>query len=265
MDTQMILKTLKKKWWLFLAVFLITASATLAMAMSQTPVYRAKATYITKLNPQITDDRGITSALDILNRQDETVGTYSQIAMSNKIADLAAEQLNLTPAQQRAFTVDSRIIPGTRVLEVSVQGNDPQKVRDFAMAVGDQMMEYVNSLYLTYQLELLDPANAPGNSIRPRLDLNLALALALGFFIAAGALLFSTWLATRANPVAGDKVDESGVYPSVRMELSELHKQFESLRLQMQETQRVIHATQQDAQLISTHINNLPKSDNGSV
>jgi capsular polysaccharide biosynthesis protein len=265
MDTQLILKTLKKRWWLFLAVFLVTAAATLALTMTETPVYKAKASYITTLNSDITDDRGITSALDILNRQDETVGTYSQIAMSEKIADLAAEQLNLTGDQKRAFTVDSRIIPGTRILEISVLGNDPQKVRNFTMAVGDQTMKYVNSLYLTYQLELLDAADAPGNPIGPKTELNLLLALALGLFIGAAALFFSAWLTTRTSLTPAANAGADQLYIPVTGELNELQKQFESLRTQMEETQRMIHATQMDAQLISTQIKTLPKSDNGTV
>ena len=265
MDTQLILTTLKKRWWLFLAVFLVTAAATLALTMSQPPVYKAKATYITKLNPEITDDRGITSALDILNRQDETVGTYSQIAMSEKIADLAAEQLQLTPGQKRDYNVNSRVIPGTRMLEISVLGNDPQKVRNFTTAIGEQTAKYVNSLYVTYQLELLDPADAPGNPISPKLDLNLILALALGLFIGAGALFFSAWLTMRANPSPVVKVEEDQLYTPVSGELNELQKQFESLRIQMEQTQQMIHATQMDAQLISTQIKTLPKSDNGTV
>lgn len=265
MDTQIILKTLKKRWWLLLGVFVITTAATLAFTMSQTPVYKAKATYITKLNPQITDDRGITSALDILNRQDETVGTYSQIAKSERIADLAATQLSLTPAQQQAFTVNSRVIPGTRMLEISVLGNNPQRVHDFTMAVGEQMVKYVNSLYSTYQLELLDPADVPGNSISPALDFNLAIALALGLLIGFGALLLSSWLTMRASPAVVNKFEASEASASVSAELSELYKQFEALRIQMEETQQEIRATHEDTQLISTQIKMLPKSNNGSI
>jgi capsular polysaccharide biosynthesis protein len=265
MDTQLIQTTLKKRWWLFLGVFLVTVAVTLALTMSKSPVYKAKATYITKLNPEITDDKGITSALDILNRQDETVGTYSQIAMSEKIADLAADELQLTGSQKRDFTVNSRVIPGTRMLEISVLGQDPQKVRDFTMAVGDQTAKYVNSLYVTYQLELLDPADAPGSPISPKLDLNLILALVLGLFIGAGALFFSAWLTMRTKPTPAFNVEGEEVFTPVNMELGELQKQFNVLRLQMEETQRMIHATREDAQLISTQIMKLPKSDNGTM
>ena len=265
MDTQLLLKTLKTRWWLFLAVFLVTAAATLALTMSQTPVYKAKATYITKLNPEITDDKGITSALDILNRQEETVGTYSQIAMSEKIADLAGQQLQLTPAQLRGYTVSSRVIPGTRMLEISALGPDPQKVRNFTTAVGEKTAEYVNSLYVTYQLELLDPADAANSPISPKLDLNLVLALVIGLFLGVAALFFSAWLTMRASHTPVMNVEGEEVLTPVNLELGELHKQFNVLRLQMEETQRMIHATREDAQLISTQIMKLPKSDNGSM
>jgi polysaccharide biosynthesis transport protein len=265
MDRKLIQTTMKKRWWLFLGVFLITAAATLALTMSQTPVYKTKVTYITKLNPEITDDKGITSALDILNRQDETVGTYSQIAMSEKIADLAAEQLSLTPDQQRDLTVNSRTIPGTRILEISVSGADPQRIRNFAMAVGDQTAKYVNSLYVTYQLEQLDPADTPGNPISPKLELNLILALILGLFIGVGALFFSAWLTMRETPNKVEKATGEKAYMPVHMEVGELQRQFDSLRIMMEETQRMIHSTQQDAQLISTQTNKLPRSGNGSI
>jgi hypothetical protein len=151
------------------------------------------------------------------------------------------------------------------MLEISVQGDDPQKIRDFTMAVGDQTAKYVNALYVTYQLELLDPADAPGKPISPQLDLNLILALVLGFFFGAGALFFSAWLTTRSNSASVATVKEEEIYTPVRVEMNELQKQFELLRIQMEETQRVMHATQQDAQFISTQIKKLPTSDNGTV
>ena len=265
MDSQLMFKTFRKRWWLFLAVFLVTAAATLALTMGQPPVYRSRATYVTKLNPQITDDRGITSALDSLNRQDLILGTYAEIAMSGKIAQLAAAQLQPAPAQWQAFTVNSRTIPGTRILEISVQGDTPREVQNFTTAVGDQTMKYVNSLYLTYQLELLDPAGGAGRPISPRLELNLLLALALGLFLGSGTLFLSSWLAMRTNPALVVQADGRDGYSPARIELSELQQQFEGLRIEMEETRQVIHAANEDAQLISTRFKELQKSSNGSM
>jgi hypothetical protein len=116
---------------------------------------------------------------------------------------------------------------------------------------------------VTYQLELLDAADAPGNPISPKLDLNLILALVLGLFVGAGALFFSAWLTMRTSPAPVVKVGGEQLYVPVTGELNDLQKQFESLRIQMEETQRIMHAAQQDAQLISTQIKALPKSENG--
>jgi HAMP domain-containing protein len=126
-------------------------------------------------------------------------------------------------------------------------------------------MKYVNSLYLTYQLELLDAADAPVNPIGPKTELNLLLALVLGLFIGAGALFFSAWLTMRTSLTPAVNAGADQLYIPVTGELNELQKQFESLRIQMEETQRMIHATQMDAQLISTQIKTLPKSENGTV
>jgi capsular polysaccharide biosynthesis protein len=253
---------MSRKWWVFVLVFLITVGVTLYLTMRQTPIYRARGTYVNRLNSEITDARTVSSALDTLNRTDNLQGTYSEIAMSDMIKRQAGGKMGLSNAELRGLSVTSRVVPGSTVLEISVEGEDLQLVRDFARVVGEETMTYVNNLYPSYQMAPLDAPTAAGRPVSPKLELNLLLALALGLFVGGGTQFFASWLSMKDNPAPVVRAEDREGSRPVRTDFSDLQKQFDVLRMQMEETQRVLHATQEDAQLISTHIKKLPKSDN---
>jgi capsular polysaccharide biosynthesis protein len=255
-------QSMSRRWWIFLLVFLITVGATLYLTMREAPVYRARGTYVNRLNSEITDARTVSSALDTLNRTDNLQGTYSEIAMSEMIKRRAGSKMGISNDDLRGLSVNSRVVPGSTVLEITVEGENLQLVRDFANVVGEETMAYVNSLYPSYQMTPLDAPTASGRPISPKLELNLLLALALGLFLGGGTQFFASWLAMRGTPAPVVQAEVKEGSAPVRMDFGALQKQFDVLRVQMEETQRVLHATQEDAQLISSHIKKLPKSDN---
>src|SRR5688572_15681521 len=131
METRLIMRSMSRKWWLFVIVLLITVGATLFLTLRETPVYRSKATYITRLSGDITDAKTSSNVLDSLNRYAEFHGTYSEIAMSAMIKRKAGDRLDLKRGDMRTLSVDSRTLPGSKVLEITVEGNDPNLIHDF--------------------------------------------------------------------------------------------------------------------------------------
>ncbi len=264
MQRSLILRSMARRWWIFLAVFLITVGATLYLTMRETPIYKAKATYITRLSSEITDAKTTSTVLDSLNRYEEFQGTYSEIAMSQMIKRQAGKKIGLSGSDLRGLTVSSRTLPGSRILEISVEGGNPELLRDFTEAVGEETMTYVNNLYPSYELTLLDDANAPNTPISPKLSFNLILGIVLGAFLGGVALLLSSWLRgdLKDFPVTPGDREEPGVLLPLKNELTHLMQQCELIRAELNGTRELIHNTENEARAVRTMLNSW--ANNGS-
>lgn len=262
MEQRSIMQSVMRRWWIFLLVLLITVGATLFLTMRETPVYRTKATFITRLSGEVTDAKTTSTVLDSLNRYVELQGTYSEIAMSQMIKREAGKKLGIGDLGE--LTVSSRTLPGSRILEISVEGQDPQLIRDFAKAIGDETMTYVNNLYPPYELTLLDPPGSPNTPISPKLPINLILGLVLGAFLGSAALVLSSWLRGDLKNVPvmeGDREGQSASAPLTK-EFEVLQQQYALIRAELSETREMIHNTENEARTISTMLNSWSKNGN---
>ena len=182
---------LARRWWIGLIVFVITFGAVAYLTDQQTPLYSARATYVTRLSDTITEGRDINTALDILNRQKDLLTTYSEVAKSQVIRSNAAQLLDPSGGNYLGLPVSSRVIAGTNLLEISVEGPDPGEVMVYTNAVGEATASYANSLYSTYRLDQLDPAQMPRRPVSPNYGFNLIIGGILGLFIGFGMMLYS--------------------------------------------------------------------------
>jgi capsular polysaccharide biosynthesis protein len=115
--------------------------------------YDARATFVTRLNNTFIDRNA-----DLLSRSTEISTTFSEVAKSRRIKLAAGQELGLNSGQIRSVTVDSRVIPGTNIIEISARGPDAVVARDYANVVGELTTIYVNDLYEVFELVLLDQA-----------------------------------------------------------------------------------------------------------
>jgi capsular polysaccharide biosynthesis protein len=262
MEPRLILRSLAQKWWIFLVVLLITVGATLFLTLRQTPTYRSKATYLTHLNSEITDAKTVSTALDSLNRYDELLGTYSEIAMSQMIKRQAGGKMELPGTILRTLTVSSRTVPGSKILEISVEGEDRELIRDFNQVVGEQTMTYVNGLYPSYRMTLLDPPTAPGNPISPKLPFNLVLGTVLGGFLGFAAVLLSSWLRgdLKHIPAVQNNQAEASALVPLKDEIELLLRQCELIRAELNVTRELIFHTESEARTLRATLNSWPKN-----
>jgi len=265
MEQRLILRSMARRWWIFLTVLLITVGATLFLTLRETPIYRAKATYITRLSSEITDAKTTSQVLDSLNRYVEFQGTYSEIAMSQMIKRQAGRKIGLSGSDLRGLTVSSRTLPGSRILEISVEGENPELLRDFTTAVGEETMAYVNNLYPSYELALLDAANAPNNPISPKLPFNLVVGTILGTFLGIVALLISSRLRgdLKNIPAVQSHREDPSVLLPLKNELAHLMQQCELIRAELNGTRELIHNTENEARAVRTMLNGW--ANNGSL
>jgi capsular polysaccharide biosynthesis protein len=253
-----------RQWWIFLTVILITVGTTLFLTLRQTPIYRAKGTYIIRLSSEITDAKTVSTVLDSLNRYAELQGTYSEIAMSQMIKRQAGSKMELPGSELRKLSVSSRTLPGSKILEITVQGENPELIRDFTKAVGEETMTYVNELYPSYEMTPLDPPNAPNAPISPKVPFNLIVGTLLGTFLGFVAVLIYAWLRGDFKNVTAipSNPEEPRVLMPLKTELELLLQQCGVIRAELNETRELIHNTESEARTLRTMLNNWSK--NGS-
>jgi diguanylate cyclase (GGDEF)-like protein len=214
MELKVYLRTLIRKGWIVLITFTITYAATLILTFTQTPVYRARSTYVLKLNASIGNDKELASAVDILSRRTEIATTYTTVANSRLIRKLAADELGLTPEQRQELSVSSELVAGTNVLEITADAYHPELARDFATAIGIKTVAYSQDLYEAYKLEPLDQANLPDTPIKPNKPLNLVLGAVMGLVLGMGLAFLSAYLQDAPEHTANMGIidDTTGAY-----------------------------------------------------
>ena len=214
MELRAYLRTLIGKWWIVLPAFLITFTSTTVFTFTQVPVYQAIATFVVTPNTSFEDVRSYLSGLEVLSRRSEISTTYAEVGNSHHIKNLAADELDVSPAQKRSLSVDSQLQAGTNILEITVTGNDPILVRDFTNAVGTQIIAYVQELYEMHELKPLDQATLPTSPIKPNKGLNLALGGILGLILGTGLAFLSEYLRAPMENITGFGIldAESGAY-----------------------------------------------------
>lgn len=262
MDRRLVLKSMARRWWIFLAVLLITVGATVFLTLRETPIYRSKATYVTRLSSEITDAKTTSTVLDSLNRYVELQGTYSEIAMSQMIKRQAGKKIGIAGGELRKLSVSSRTLPGSRILEITVEGEDPQLIRDFTTAVGEETMAYVNNLYPAYELTLLDDPNAPNSPISPKIPYNLVVGTLLGTFLGSVALLLSSLLRgdLKNIPAVPSAQEEPAALVPLKTELAFLVQQCEVIRTELGETRALIHSAESEAKALLATLNDWSKN-----
>jgi diguanylate cyclase (GGDEF)-like protein len=209
------LRSLIGKWWIILPTFAITFTATYLFTDNQPLIYESTVTFVMRPRSSFTGDKEVVRVVDTLSRFVEINTTYAEVAMSKRIKNLAIERLGLSTQERRDLSVNSGVVAGTNILEISVQGTEPAVVRDFANAVSAETLTYVSNLYDLFELEPLDSAELPTRAIKPNKPLNLAVGGILGLVLGlVWASLFQFLLQEPAEgPVSFDIIDsETGAF-----------------------------------------------------
>lgn len=226
MEIKLYLRKLLGKWWLILIAFLLTVIPTVLLVREQPWIYEAKTSFVIRPRSSLTaDQEEFVKAVDTLSRRTEINTTFSEVASSRLIKQRAIDQLDLTSGERKGLKVNARVIAGTNVLEIIVQGLQPGVVRDFANAISLETTDYIRNLYDVFELEPLDTATLPDSPVRPNKPLTIALGGIFGLILGVGLVFFIEYL-NEPLPEDGsfnitDK--ETGVYnePYFRLRLGQ--------------------------------------------
>jgi capsular polysaccharide biosynthesis protein/GGDEF domain-containing protein len=181
----------RRSWWIIALSVLAALNVALILAYFATPIYRASAQFIVGPGPSLlaSEDRDLVNSIEALDKR-SIVATYAEVMGSRQMRLDAAERLGIERQELSSYKFTSVVLPDASVLELSVEGPDPERVALLANNVGQQAVDYIKSLYLVYDIHMLDSAVTPVNPIRPQpmRDASLAIVLGLVFGLALAVL-----------------------------------------------------------------------------
>jgi diguanylate cyclase (GGDEF)-like protein len=206
--------TVVRRWWLVVAVTVVTFLLALVLVTLQEETYESKATFFLRPHTSFTVNDDFVRDLDTLSRNYEINNTYAEVAGSKVLKNRAAESLGLPPEIRQEFSVNGRVHAGTNILEISVRGPEPDLVKKFADAVGDEIVSYVSNLYDVFELQLLDSATAATAPVRPKTELTLFGGLVFGLALGLSlAFMVDYWSAAVNRPEPLEIIDgETGIH-----------------------------------------------------
>lgn len=195
MELKLYLHILLKRWWILLATFICTLVPTLVFVNSQPWIYESDTTFVIRPHSSFAvNDEDVVKALDTISRRVEINTTFAEVSSSSQVKANAIEKLGLTAQERKGLSINGKVIAGTNILKISVQGPDPHIVRDFTNAVSEETLAYVRNLYDVFELEPLDEAELPSKPVSPNKALNLALGGSLGLFLGVGLIFLIEYL-----------------------------------------------------------------------
>jgi capsular polysaccharide biosynthesis protein len=240
MEIETFLRVPAQKWRIILPIFIITVISSAIFTLRQPTIYEARATFVTNLSTTFENDRDFANVLSILSQRVEIATTYAEVAESRRLNQIASEDLGLSSEVRQNLVVNSRLIPGTNIIEITVQSEDPILARDFANSIGESTINYVKNLYEAFTLTPLDEATTPRWPIQPKFIINLilggVLGMALGVCVAFLIYYFQT--SDKSPDVHHEILDQ--VKPSnnekdlairqLKQEMMEISSQFETTK-----------------------------------
>jgi len=194
MEIKAYLRILFKRWWILVLCLAVTLSASVILTLSQQKIYAATSVFLVRprTNPEIKDE--FVKVLDIVSRQAEINNTFAEVANSKQIKQSAIAKLGLSSQKRKGLSVGANVVGGTNIIEISVQGPDPEVVQDFANMVGRETVNYVQSNYAIFEMEMLDEADLPKSPAKPNVTLNLIMGAFLGFALGTGLIFLLVYI-----------------------------------------------------------------------
>ncbi|MGI8658259.1 MAG: diguanylate cyclase, partial [Candidatus Limnocylindria bacterium] len=235
MELRSLLQILVNRWWIIVPTFLITIGIAGVLALSQRPAYEASSTLL--VTPGANVGSETLSALAVISRQTEITDTYAQIASSRSIQKTAADALSLTGDQRRDVRLISRLVTGTTLVSITARSSSAELSANYANAVSDALVDYVNRQYDVFALSVLDPATTPHDGpVSPNVPLTLGLGGVAGLMLGIGIAVVASLIRPVAEAPLRDIVDpetfafnESFLVYRLRQEMSRTRRSSEPL------------------------------------
>jgi diguanylate cyclase (GGDEF)-like protein len=196
MEIKLYFQMLARSWWIVILTGLSAVIAALLAAYMTTPIYRTTASFIVSPNPAyLSDGSNVIYSLDTLDKR-TVITTYAEILSSSRIFSETVLLLGVDESVLEEYIYKAVVLPDTNIIEFSVTGTDPKTVAVLTNSVGQQAVEYAESLYQVYDMTMLDPAGIPTEPISPQPIRDAGVALVIGLAIGVALALIRELLRT---------------------------------------------------------------------
>lgn len=181
MFIQQLIKAVTNGWRWIVAIVLVAVCISLAISATTIPVYRSQATFIIAPNKNLPSSRDVVSAftaLDTLN----IFSTYADILSSERVYQEAIKLVGLDEATLSEYSRFTEMNPESIILELTVQGPDPQTVAVLANEIGKYGIQFINAYFSVFEIDFLDQAIPATKPFRPQIYHDMGLAAGIGLF-----------------------------------------------------------------------------------
>lgn len=191
MEIRFYLRVMQRGWWLILISVLVAANVSLAYSFYfVTPLYESVARFIVSPNLQTTMDSGdMINSLEALDNR-SIIATYAEVLNSPQIRIDAMQVLSQDTSAFSGYIISATALPEANIIRYSVKGPDPEITTVLANGIGQYSIDYLNGLYINFDIQFLDKATPPEEPYQPRPVQDAILAALFGFVIGAGLAIF---------------------------------------------------------------------------
>ena len=196
MELRIYLRMLQKGWWIIFIATIVAINASLLSSYLATPLYRTTASFIIGPNQQLfSNERDLVNSIESLDKR-SIILTYAEALKSERVLNDALDILQLSPQDIEKYQVSAVVLPDASIIELSVEGPDPELATLLANTVGLQSISYLSDFYEVYQIQFLDLAKQPSEPFSPRTVRDVSTAIPLGFIVGALLAILSEQLQT---------------------------------------------------------------------
>ncbi|QZY57595.1 lipopolysaccharide biosynthesis protein [Crassaminicella profunda] len=181
----------KRKWIIFLITAIAVSTSAVVSFFILDPVYE---TYTTMMVGKTKSQETMIEYSDVLLSQ-KLVKTYGEIAKSRTVSKEVIKDLNLsfTPIELKE-KIEINSVKDTEIIMIKVQDTDPLLARDIANDLAQVFKKHVTKIMKVDNVQVIDKAEIPKNPVKPRPQLNIAIAGALGIMISLGVVFLLEYL-----------------------------------------------------------------------
>lgn len=199
MDFKEILRILRRRWRLIVAVLAIATIAGALTTLASPKVYQSNARLFISTDVSNTNDAYAASIF-----ASGRVDSYAALATSTQVLErvISTAHLDLT-AGELSPKVTALVPANTALIAVSVRDADPKAAQLIAQTEAEQLAKYIGEVETgsakgtpPVTATVTDNASYNGRPVLPRSSLNLAIAMLLGLLLGVGVALVRDLLDT---------------------------------------------------------------------
>jgi capsular polysaccharide biosynthesis protein len=158
-----------------------------------TPMYESSARFIVSPNLNYVADRDLVNSLEALDKR-SLITTYAEVINSPQIINGTILLLNGNPDNYINYTTFVSVLPDTNIINFSVRGPNPQVTTMLANSIGQHAIDFIQGIYVAYDIDFLDKATIPLEPYYPSPVSDAVLALLVGAVIGVGLAVFRDML-----------------------------------------------------------------------